>query len=126
MADDLTLPETTLTSPADLYFQSIGGGDLAVTTDQQLSFPMFDTSLNTSASQDGTTGDSTSIFTTLSGVAGSFLKAFTGSSSVSVGTTTPKPPVTATNAAQGQAASLTLLIGGGIVLIVMIMILGKR
>lgn len=123
--DELTLPETTLTSPADLYFQSIGGGDLTVTQEQPLTFPQFDTSLNTSGGTDGTTGDSTSIFTTLSGVAGSFLKAFTGSSSVSVGTA-PKPPVTATNAAQGKAASLTLLIGGAIVLIVMVLILGKR
>jgi hypothetical protein len=126
MADDtLDLPGTVTTSPADLYFQSIGGGDLSVNPDPVLSFPYFDTTLETSGGHDGSTGDSTSIFNTLSGVAGSFLKAFTGSPTLTVGGATKPPATTATNSAM-SSNMWGLAIGGVILLIVLVLVLGKR
>jgi hypothetical protein len=92
------------TPPIPYEYPSTPGGDLYASGEPTLSFPQCSSILNCgegTATQDGTTGDTTDtshIWGTLAGIGGSFLKAFTGGTgTIRVGgsSTAPKPPTAA-------------------------------
>jgi hypothetical protein len=113
------------------YFTSVGGGDVSPTSEQELTFPQYDAYYENvgAAGQDGTTGDATDssgLWKNFAGIAGTFLRAFTGGQGVTVsGGVQSKPPTTAPQQ-QSVLASPYLMIGAGLLLlIVLILVLRK-
>lgn len=119
------------------YFPPVGGGDIFPVAEQPLSFPQVDPGLNDAlpcipsgsygppavnqsyCPQDGTTGDSTDtsgLWSTIGGVAGTFLRSFTGGQGVTIGAnmgssvpTAPKPPAVSNNTVMYVAFGVILL-----------------
>lgn len=125
------------------YFTGVeGSGAVPVTSDQSVTFPFLDATLepvpnyaqeyNTytaPAPQDGTTGDTTDssgLWNTIGGVAGTFLRAFTGGKGVTVGTSAntghvPTPPVQV-----GPSNNALILAGLGLVVLVFVVVMRRN
>ncbi len=132
----------------DYYTGVDGSGAVPVTNEQPITFPFLDATLEPvatpgcvsgqgplapgesyCATQDGTTGDTTDssgLWNTIGGVAGTFLRSFTGGKGVTVGASAntgklPSPP-----AQVGPSSNTLILAGFGLVILVFVVAMRRN